>query len=456
MSFKKDFVWGAATAAYQIEGAAYEDGKGLSVWDVYAEREGKVYGGHTGDVACDHYHRLEEDLDIMAEIGLKAYRFSVSWPRIMPKGTGEVNLKGIEFYNRLIDGLLARGITPFLTLYHWDTPYELYKKGDWLNRDMADWFEEYAGVIMKYFGDRVNHFFTINEPQCFIGLSYINGKHAPGIDLGERDIVHMIHHTLLAHGKAVKVIRNANPKAMIGYAPVGGIFSPKSDSKEDLELARMATFAEGRDTLDQRALMWSSATFNDPAIKGEYPKAVRALMDKYILEDIDEDLKVIAQPMDFLGVNVYQGMEIGYVNGEVEVTTYTPGFASNKLGWPITEDALYYGPKFLYDRYQLPIYITENGLTLSDWVSLDGKVHDPNRIDFLTRYITRLEEASDDGADIAGYFQWSLMDNFEWAEGYKDRFGLVYVDYETQKRTLKDSAYWYREVINTNFKNTKH
>jgi beta-glucosidase len=305
---------------------------------------------------------------------------------------------------------------------------------------------------MDNFGDRVKYYFTINEPQCFIGLSNSVGKHAPGLKLSERDLIHMIHHTLLAHGKAVKVIRDAKPDAQIGFAPVGHIMSPKTASKEDLELARNMTFAIGQEEMDISEVLWSSASFNDPAFLGTYPSFLRRKMDKYISGDIDADLKIICQPMDFIGVNIYQGNVVGQEAGEAKMMPYPQGHPTTKMGWPVTEDVIYYGPKFLYERYQKPVYITENGLSMSDWISLDGKVHDPNRIDFLSRYIGRLEDAVNDGTKVAGYFQWSLMDNFEWAEGYKDRFGLIYVDYTSGKRTLKDSAYWYKEVITSNFK----
>jgi len=449
MGFKKDFVWGAATASFQIEGGAFEDGKGLSTWDVFCERGDKVYQGHTGETACDHYHRYEEDLDLMQELGLKAYRFSLSWPRILPDGIGRVNQKGIDFYHHLIDGLIERGIEPYITLYHWDFPYELYKKGHWLNRESADWFEYYTKVVMEHFGHKVKYYFTVNEPQCFIGLGNAFGEHAPGLQLGDRDIIHMIHHTLLAHGKAVKVIREARPDAMIGFAPVGGIGLPHT--AEDIDLARKVTFAEGRDHIPMDQLIWSSATFNDPAFLGVYPEPVRKYMDQYINEDIDADLQVIHQPLDFMGVNIYQGFEVGMENGEFKRYPFKVGHATSHMGWPISEDVLYYGPKFLYERYKKPIYITENGLALPDWKGVDGKVHDPQRIDFLTRYISRYQDAVDEGVDGAGYFQWSFMDNFEWAYGYEKRFGLVHCDFETFERTPKDSYYWYKQVMKNNF-----
>lgn len=455
MAFKKDFVWGAATAAFQIEGAAYEDGKGLSTWDVFCERGGKVYGNHTGDIACDHYHRLEEDLDLMKELGLKAYRFSVSWPRIIPNGIGEVNEKGIDFYNRLIDGLIERGITPYMTLFHWDFPYELYKKGHWLNRESADWFEYYTSVIAERFGDRVKHYFTVNEPQCFVGLGNHTGDHAPGIQLGDRDMAHMIHHTLLAHGKAVKVLREQVEDVKVGMAPVGNIGSPRTDSAEDMELARQYTFGELAGDDQMYSIIWSSATFNDPSVLGRYSPYVRALMDKYVEADIDKDLKTICQPLDFMGVNIYVCTEVGYEDGKPKIYDFKEdeiGHPTTHMGWQVSEKATLYGPKFLYERYKLPIYVTENGLALPDWKSLDGKVYDHNRIDFLNRYIGRLQEADDQGVDVAGYFQWSLMDNFEWSFGYERRFGLIFCDFETLERTPKESYYWYQDVIKTNYK----
>lgn len=449
MAFKKDFIWGAATAAYQIEGAAYEDGKGLSVWDNFCKEDGRIFESHTGDVACDHYHRYKEDFKLMAELGIKNYRFSFSWPRIIPNGVGELNGKGLAFYSDLIDEMLKNGITPYATLFHWDYPYELCKRGGWLNPDSPSWFADYAGVIAKHFGDRVKNFFTLNEPQCFIGLSYVDTVHAPGIALPLKDTLQMTHNVLLAHGKVVETLRANIRDCKVGYAPTGRYFYPRTDSKADIEAAKLATFDVTPDDWSFSVAWWS-----DPVMLGSYPQKCMELFGASMPEIGADDMKQICQPLDYYGQNIYHAAPVsadgqgGYTKAKRRV-----GHSKTAIGWPITPGALYYAPKFIYERYKKPVYITENGLSCQDAISLDGKVHDPNRIDFLNRYLLELKRAVADGVEIDGYFQWSFMDNFEWAKGYDDRFGLVYIDYETQKRIPKDSAHWYAQVINSNGKN---
>lgn len=446
--FKKDFVWGAATASYQVEGAYNEDGKGLSIWDTFSREPGKIFSGHTGDIACDHYHLYKKDVQIMKELSLKAYRFSVSWPRIMPNGTGEVNLKGIEFYNNLIDELIKNGITPYLTLFHWDLPQALHEKGGWLNPEMPCWFEEYAKVIAKYFGDRVKHFFTINEPQCIVGLGYGNGVHAPGLKMSVRDNVRAMHNVLKAHGLAAKVLRENVKDVKIGCAPTGtSIYPADENNPADIEAARKATF-EIKSEYDWN---WNIAWWNDPVFLGKYPESGLKYVEKYLPESWEEDMKIICQPMDFVGNNLYSGKPVkAGENGEAEDVPFPEGYPRTAIDWFITPKALKWTVKFMHERYKLPVYVTENGMSCIDAVSLDSKVHDPNRIDFLNRYLLALREAVDEGADVAGYFQWSLMDNYEWSFGYSQRFGIVYVDYQTQERIIKDSGYWYKKVIETN------
>ena len=452
MSFKKDFVWGAATAAYQVEGAAFEEGKGLNIWDIFCEQDGKIFGGHTGAVACDQYHRYKEDVQLMKQMGLKAYRFSIDWARIMPEGVGVVNQAGIDFYNHLIDELLANGIEPFLTLYHWELPYALHKKGGWLNEESVKWFGEYAKVIAENFSDRVKYYFTFNEPQCFISLGYMEGVHAPGLHYGAREYFMICHNVLRAHGTAVKVLReHAAQPIQIGYAPTGAFYFPESDKPEDIEVARKANF-EAPDTLD--GCKWSVAWLSDPVMLGNYPEETVKKFAKYLPEITEEDMKLIHQPIDFYGQNIYNSLKVrAGQNGEMEIVKRYDGFPKTALDWPVTPECLYWLPKFFYERYKKPIYITENGMAGTDWVSLDGKVHDAPRIDFTHRYLKELQRAATDGVDVAGYFAWSLMDNFEWAKGYSERFGLIYVDYNTQKRTIKDSGYWYKEVIEANGEN---
>lgn len=448
MAFRKDFVWGAATSAYQIEGGTGEDGKGLDIWDVYCKEPGKVYEGHSGDIACDHYHRYKEDVQIMKEMGLKAYRFSINWSRILPEGTGKVNEKGIDFYNRLIDELLDAGIEPYITLYHWELPYEIYKRGGWMNREIVEWFGQYAALVAERFSDRVTHFFTLNEPQCFVGLGFLSGDHAPGLKAPLRDTFTMAHHALMAHGRAVQQLRaHAKQPIEVGYAPTCGMTYPETDKKEDIEAARKSLFAMS----DVSNWSWNVAWWSDPVLLGTYPEEGLKLYEPWLPEIKDSDMKLISEPIDIYGQNIYNGrcVRMGK-NGEPENVKRYEGFPKTANNWPVTPEALYWGPKFLYERYKKPIYITENGISCHDWVSLDGKVHDPSRIDFLERYLTALKSAASDGVDIRGYFQWSLMDNFEWNFGYSERFGLIYVDYQTKERIWKDSAYWYRDLIRKN------
>ena len=445
MSFNKDFVWGAATAAYQIEGAAYEDGKGLSVWDVLCKKDGFVKSGHTGDVACDHYHKFKEDIAVMKEMGLKAYRLSISWSRIIPNGTGEVNEKGLKFYDELIDELLKNGIEPYVTLFHWDYPYELYLRGGWMNPESPLWFEEYTKVVVERLSDRVKNWMTINEPQCFIGLGLYQGDHAPGLKVSKHDFMRAVHNTLLSHGRAVKTIRKYSKQdCKVGFAPVVGIATPKTDSPQDIEAAKRAMFGM------KEFSIWNNCLWIEPVYTGKYHQDVINLMGEYMPEIKEGDMELISQPLDFFGMNNYNSSVVYDENGETKGATAKAGAPRTAFNWGVTPEGLYWGPKFFYERYKKPILITENGLSNTDWVSLDGKVHDPQRIDFLNRYLLQYKKACEEGVETMGYFQWSLMDNFEWAYGYHERFGLVYVDFETQERIIKDSGHWYKTVIESN------
>ena len=448
--FTKDFVWGTATASYQIEGAAYEDGRTDSVWDVFSRTEGNVKNFHNGDYACDHYHRYKEDVKLMAELGVNAYRFSISWSRILPNGTGEVNQKGIEFYNNLIDELLKYNITPYITLFHWDYPHILDRKGGWRNNDSPKWFEEYARVVYNAFSDRVKNFITFNEPQCFIGGGYQTGVHAPGYKLSRGEIVQMSHNVLKAHGLAVRALREIAPDCKVGYAPCGSAAIPLTESKEDIEAARKKYFA-----LDPENFNWCVCWWSDPIMLGHYPEDDPnfKLYSKYLPENYKEDLELISTPIDFYCQNIYSGFLVKAGESGPEKVPYSINTSYNSLGWPTTPKSLYWGPKFLYERYKKPIVITENGMACHDVVSSDGKVHDPNRIDFIERYLKELKKCAADGTDIKGYFYWSLMDNFEWAHGFTQRFGLVYTDYETFERIPKDSYSYYKEIIAQNGNN---
>lgn len=448
MGFAKDFVWGAATSSYQIEGTGRDSGKGQNIWDVFTKEPGRVYEGHTGDIACDHYHRFREDVAYMKELGLKGYRFSIDWSRVLPEGTGKVNEKGIDFYNALIDELLEQGIEPYITLYHWELPYEIYKRGGWMNPEIVEWFGQYARLVAERFSDRVKYFFTLNEPQCFVGLGFLQGCHAPGVKAPLRDTFEMAHNALKAHGRAVQMLRAyGKQNVQIGYAPTSGMCYPEKETPKDIEAARKALFALPDDLSNWT---WNVSWWSDPVILGKYPEEGMKKYEKYLPVITDEDMKLISQPIDFYGQNIYNGRCIRMgTDGRPEEVRRPAGFPKTATNWPVTPEALYWRPKFLYERYRKPIYITENGMACHDTVSQDGKVHDPNRIDFLARYLKNLKRVAEE-IDIRGYFQWSLMDNFEWDKGYAERFGIIYVDFETQERIWKDSAYWYRDLIRRN------
>lgn len=443
MAFPKNFVWGAASAAYQVEGAAFEDGKGLNTWDMFCRVPGAIWEGNTGEVACDQYHRYPEDIAIMKSMGLKAYRFSINWSRVLPEGTGRINSKGLAFYDALIDGLLENGITPWVTLFHWDYPYELYCRGGWLNPASSDWFAEYARVVTDHLSDRVQHWMTINEPQVFLQMGHIDGIHAPGLKLALPEALRASHNVLLAHGKAVQVIRaGAKKPPQVGFAFVGVANYPDSDRPEDIEAARAASFEVVQKDL------WSNSWFADPIFFKHYPEDGLRLFGDAAPAVHAGDMEIISQPVDFYGMNTYFGTRIRRgADGKPEPVALPVGHPVTLFHWAIVPETLYWTPRFLYERYKVPVYITENGMGGMDFVHLDGKVHDPQRIDFLRRYIGSVRKAIEDGVNLRGYFHWSLTDNFEWAEGYKQRFGLVYIDYPTGKRIPKDSADWYARVI---------
>lgn len=447
MTFPDRFTWGVAAAAYQIEGAADTDGRTPSVWDVFSEKPGAVRSGHTGRVACDHYHRYEEDADLIAGLGASAYRLSVSWSRVMDEH-GKPNEQGLAFYDRLVDALLERGIEPWATLFHWDYPLHLFNRGGWLNRDTADWFADYTQLVVDRLSDRVTHWFTINEPQVYIDHGHSVGTHAPGMKYDQPSLLRVIHHSLLAHGRAVQVIRDrAVRKPSVGWAVVGCAAIPVTTRTEDIEAARRATLRVG----DEPGWLFNTTWFADPALRGEYPEEGLQLHGKHMPDGFEADLPTIHQPLDFYGANIYQCIYVrADEDGKTQHVTAPPGGPYTHIGWPVTPEALYWGPRFIHERYGLPIYITENGCAGMDWVHQDGKVHDAPRIDYLSRHLCALRDAVADGVDIRGYFQWSILDNFEWGWGYDMRFGIVHVDFNTQKRTPKDSYDWYRHVVSSN------
>ncbi len=441
MKFPDNFVLGAATSSYQIEGAAYHDGGGNSIWDMLGRQNGKIANGDTGEFACEHYHRYKNDVASMAEIGLQAYRFSVSWPRVLPDGTGKVNQKGLDFYSQLVDALLEQNIDPWITLFHWDYPYSLYFRGGWLNRDSADWFADYTALIVDKLSDRVSHWSTLNEPQCFIDLGHLDGTHAPGLNMEISDVLLTAHNALRAHGKSVQVIReNAKTRPVISASQACKVSIPASDQPQDIEAARQHMFSV------REKRLFNNSWFSDAMIYGHYPEDGVSLFGEDMPEIYASDLETINQPLDYFGANIYSGTYVQAAeDGAIEVVQ-KEDVAVTAMGWPVTPEALYWGPKFLHERYQLPVVITESGMANHDTVH-NGKVHDNDRIEFLNNYMSEYQRAIDDGVPALGYFLWSLMDNFEWAEGYAKRFGIIHVDYETQKRILKDSAYWYKNVI---------
>ncbi len=447
MGFCKDFMWGAASAAYQVEGAWQEDGKGLSVWDVCGRNQNIIMYDENGDVACDHYHRFKEDVAMMKEMGLKCYRFSISWTRIIPDGVGAVNEKGLQFYSDLVDELIANGIEPLVTLFHWDYPYALYQKGGWMNPESPDWFEAYTKVVVDALSDRVKYWITINEPQCFIGCGYEFGTHAPFLKTNRRDLIQMTHHTLLAHGRAVKYIReHAKKTPEISFAPIAPVYIPKDNSKEAIEEAKKKTFS-----MTEHGFTFGLTWWSDPVILGKYPDEAYEMFGDDMPVYNEEEMKLISQPLDFYGMNVY------YSAAEHTEKVYPEnmwqGRGVTAMGWPLSPEVLYWSPKFIYERYGLPIMITENGMAGMDWIHLDGKVHDSYRIDYTHQYLLEYKRAAEEGIPLKGYIHWSVMDNFEWKLGYSKRFGLVYVDYQTQERILKDSAYWYKAVMESNGEN---
>ena len=443
MGFRKDFIWGAATAAYQVEGAWQADGKGQSVWDEYAHRPGTVFEGHTGDEACDHFHHMEEDVALMSALGIGSYRFSISWPRIFPDGTGNVNEKGAGFYDRLIDCLLKAGIRPFITLFHWDYPLALERRGAWRNPESPMWFADYAAYCVRRYGDRAKDFITFNEPQCFIGLGYGAGAMAPGLRFPIDEQILMTHNVLRAHGMAARAMRAARSDIRVSYAPCGNAMIPETPTKENISAAREHYFSAA-------GYPFSVSWWSDPVVLGRYPADGLKLYESGLPGGWEKDMDGICQPLDYYCQNIYSGQLVRAGKDGPQTLPWPRGTARTATGWYVSPDALYWGPKFLYERYRRPIVITENGMSATDAVSLDGKVHDAEREDYLHRYLLSYRRAADEGVDVRGYFLWSLMDNFEWSQGYSQRFGLVHVDYATQKRTVKDSAYWYSDVIKTN------
>lgn len=440
IQFNPSILLGVATASYQIEGAALIDGKGASTWDQFCKLPGAIYQDHHAEIACDHYHRLEEDLDLLAALGVHAYRFSVSWPRVLPKGTGCPNEAGLAFYDRLIDGLLARKIEPILTLFHWDACQALEEQGGFLSPALPGYFSEYTRLLAQRFGDRVKRWITLNEPHAFIEGGLRHGRHAPGKKLPLEQVLLAGHHALKAHGLSVQVLRAEVANALVTASPV--LLCALPATPNDIEAARTATFAMPDDQL--RASAW----WLDPLYGEGYPEEGLRRMGQAMPAFTPREMDEIRQPLDECGFNLYDAFYVRTgPDGAVERISPRAGSPQSAFDWAITPEAHYYGPLFAYERYKKPILITENGLSLRDAPLGDGKVHDEVRGQFLLDHLKHLASAQAAGVPISGYLHWSLLDNFEWNHGYRERFGLVHVDYQTQKRTPKESFSLYKELI---------
>ena len=445
--FPSDFVWGTATAAYQIEGAVSEDGRGPSIWDTFSHTPGKIADGSTGDIADDHYHRYSEDVSIMADLGMNAYRFSIAWPRIFPNGFGQLNPPGVEFYRRLAEACLEHGITPYATLYHWDLPQPLEDAGGWLNRDTAERFRDYAAATQQALGDLITNWITLNEPWCSAFLGYATGVHAPGKTLGAASM-EAVHHLLLGHGLAVQAMREGSG-GTLGITLNLSSVRPASDSAADQEAARRM------DGLANRL-------FLDPLLLGSYPEDVLANAGATgWFEQRADDLEVIATPIDLIGVNYYTrqtvagpqdgafpGPTIVGPGGTEWIRTIDTGAPKTQMGWEVHPDGLIDVLRLVFDRApELPVYITENGAAYPDEVTAHGTVEDEDRRHFYQLHLDAARQAIEQGVQLRGYFAWSLLDNFEWAFGYTRRFGIVYVNYETQQRIVKRSGHWFRDRL---------
>jgi beta-glucosidase len=426
-NFPNNFVWGTATSAYQIEGAATEGGRGPSIWDTFSHTAGKTFNGDTGDVACDHYHRYNEDLDLVAKMGLDAYRFSIAWPRVQPLGEGAWNPEGLAFYDRLVDAMLERGISPHATLYHWDLPQALQDKGGWQNRETAYRFADYAAHMAEHLGDRVATICTHNEPWCTAYLGHQNGQFAPGMT-DAAVTVQVAHHLLLSHGLALLAMRSTGTKVPLGIVLNQSAANPATGSAADAALAKRE-FA--------RFVRW----YMDPIFKKRYPTDAEMEFQPAVQE---VDFDIIAQPLDFLGINYYTRI---WASAERPPRPVPKVLGETDMGWEIYPEGLTELLVQIHNEYKLPpIYITENGMANVDAV-VNGRVSDTQRIEYLRAHLDAVAKAIASGVDVRGFFYWSLLDNYEWNSGYAKRFGLVHVDYATQKRTLKDSAHWYRDFV---------
>lgn len=439
---KESFVWGAASSAYQTEGFSTLSGGGISVWDTFCHTPGRIAFDDNADIACDGFHRYREDLELLKATGATAYRFSTSWARIDPSGDGTWNTAGLAYYDRVVDCCLELGLTPYMTLHHWELPQALEDRGGWLTWHTSVAFERFAKMMAAHFKGRVRHYFTINEPQCIVKLGYLDGIHAPGKSLSQPELFECWKNLLFAHGLAQRRIKEQDPDALVGIASTGRLCYPEQEVPADIVAARQETFS-----VTDRDWLFTHQMLLDPIILGKFPDCRWTNLEKLIRAIPRSEMELIHCPPDMVGYNIYNGSAVRASLSGPQYTRRYPGFPRTALKWPITPEVLDWGLRFLYERYRIPGYITENGISCNDRIYLDGKVHDADRIDFLTRYFSAMDRAAEAGVDLRGYFHWSLTDNFEWHSGYSDRFGLVYIDYPTQRRIPKDSYYWYAEQI---------
>jgi len=442
-----NFIYGAATAAYQVEGAWNEDGRGESIWDSFAHKKGTIRDGSTGDVACDHYHRYSEDVAIMKTLNLDAYRFSISWSRVLPEGKGRINHRGLDFYKKLLDSLLEHDITPYVTLFHWDLPLYLQEKfGGFYNRQCSDYFADYAAIVAKELGDRAGNWITLNEPQDYASNGHFLGEHAPG-HKRVWEFLKVVHHLLLGHGKAVQSIKAVRPESKVGITLNLMPVHPRTESERDMNAAGLADQFMNRVTLD-------------PLFRGSYPEKLFHTLRWFKPKVEEQDWDYITTGIDFLGVNNYTrefAYHVWYIpllhtwmtGGDIAETEYEKnGRQYTSMGWEVFPRGMYDVLMRLKNEYgNPPVLVTENGAAFDDVSPVNGRVPDEKRVQFINGYLHMIARALQDGSDVRGYFVWSLLDNFEWSVGFTKRFGIVYVNYETLERTIKDSGLWYMDFI---------
>ncbi|HZR65692.1 MAG TPA: family 1 glycosylhydrolase [Terriglobales bacterium] len=454
-TFPAGFFWGASTAAAQVEGSPSADSGGESIWDVFLRTPHATKDGSTNLVADDEYHRWPEDIKLMQQLGFNAYRFSISWARVIPEGTGAVNSKGMDYYDRLIDALLTAKITPFVTAFHFDYPEALQRRSGWLNPDSPQWMADYAHLLSSRFSDRVSYWLTINEPNIYWAFGSEIGMMPPNQKLPDADLVRGSHNILLGHGESVRAIRAAAKRPVkVSLAYAGILTIPASENSADVAVARGASFGVRKipiiPGLPPMAML-STGWWLDPVYLGKYPEDGLKLFPDAEKIATSEHMKTINQPLDFCGINLYFApqMKAG-ANSAPEIVPEAADVPRSHYGWAMTPEVLYWGPKFLYERYHQPIVVTENGWSSDDKPTPDGKVHDPQRTVFLNAYLKSFLRASQDGVPVNGYLHWSLLDNFQWGDGFGQRFGLIYVDFKTQKRIVKDSAMRYKQIVASN------